>query len=124
MNLGERERHFFTAEVVRFGWKHGFKTPQRTLLVKDVYLDGDNPRRVASHLWFIVGRQIENLALSVGEKIRFAARVKQYEKGYKGHRWDVDGSPVEKDWGLSFPNQFSRCAGSPAHGRKQGVLAL
>ena len=79
MNLGERERHFFTAEVVRFGWKHGFKTPQRTLLVKDVYLDGDNPRRVASHLWFIVGRQIENLALSVGEKIRFAARVKQYE---------------------------------------------
>lgn len=106
--LGDANRYRFTAEVVRFGWKRGFKKDLQTILVKDVYLDGATPKLVSSHLWFTVGKQFERLALKSGDKIQFSARVKEYLKGYKGRRWDVLDKPIERDSCLSFPTQIQK----------------
>lgn len=107
--LGERDRHPFTATVQRFGWKRGYQGhDRRTVCVTDVKMDGDRPFHVTSHLWFVVGKQMERMNLKPGDRIRFFARVKQYEKGYKGNRWDVPDKPIETDYCLSHPNNFSK----------------
>ena len=119
--IGNAERHTFTATVVRFGTKNGWNGPVRTILVKDVCLDGDAPRVVTSHLWFTVGKQIAKLALMSGDKIRFRARVKEYEKGYKGWRDDIWGKPIERDYCLSFPTGFEK-VGNATKEEPQGRL--
>lgn len=107
--IGEKERHNFIGEVVRFGWKNGWMGSERTILLKDIRLcDGI----VCDHIWFKVGKQFERLALQPGDKVAFSARVSEYWKGYKGRRWDVFGKPIEKDYRLSFPTQLRKLTDS------------
>lgn len=116
--IGSSERHTFSAEVVRFGWKSGWRGSVRTILVKDVRL---GERIVCDHLWFTVGKQFENLALMSGDVITFSARVSRYVKGYKGYRDDVFDKPIETDYRLSFPTHVRKVN---ADERKQQQLGI
>lgn len=101
---GERIRFFAT--VGRFGQKknyHGY--PEPTILLKHVQR-ADTGQEVADHVWFIVGKRISDLDLSVGEKVSFEARVADYIKGYVNYRQDIDNRQI--DYKLSHPTRFQR----------------
>jgi hypothetical protein len=102
---GARRR--FQGVFVRFGQKSGYKRPLTTILLKDI-VDVASGKPVADHLWFTMGKQFEQLELTVGDVVRFNARVTAYEKGYKGRQDedDYDYKPIQRDYRLSFPTQF------------------
>ena len=101
--LGDDKRHTFTAIVGRFSLKTGFRgLPLKTIMLLKVKCDGVV---VASHVWLTFGRRFHSAVLLPGDLIQFDARVKQYEKGYKGRKLDVY-KPVSKDYGLSYPTKI------------------
>lgn len=94
------------AQVVRFGNKSAFRgLPLKTICLSNVEaIDGAG---LCDHLWLTVGKQIEKLNLSVGDNIKFDARVKRYEKGYRGNEIEAY-SPIESDYKLSNPTKFNK----------------
>jgi len=90
--------------VGRFGKKSAYKGPPiQTICLIDLVDKNNVP--VCDHIWIVVGKQVAGLNLSVGDKICFEGRVKEYWKGYKGNRDDVY-SLVTKDYKLSNPTKF------------------
>lgn len=98
------ERTSFVGVFERFGIKNGFKGPEKTILlinIKDL-----NGKNITDHLWFNYTKGFQKLGeLKEGDVIQFDARVKKYEKGYKGYRDDVFYPPVE-DYKLSHPSKI------------------
>lgn len=105
----EEVRSTFVGEFVRHGLKSGYKgsLPTKTLLLRDVRnLDGE---LLTDHLWFNDTKGFRSLGnLVEGDLIQFDARVKMYEKGYKGYREDVYDCPIELDYKLSHPTNVMR----------------
>lgn len=64
-------------------------------------------KEICNHIWLVIGKQIKNLDLNIGDKITFEARSAEYWKGYKGYRDDVY-KPIEKDYKLSNPTKFAK----------------
>ena len=104
--IGEQDRHTFTATFVRFGTKRGFRGREvKTILLSNVqFFDNE----VTDHLWFTCGKQFEELNLVPGDTIEFDARVSSYIKGYRGYREDVWDKSISKDWRLSFPTSVHK----------------
>ena len=104
------QRLTFTATIEVFGSKPGFKgrSPVKTVLLRDVYLNGDI---ITDHLWMIAGKWSDQL--TVGDTFTFDARVGQYVKGYRGRRrdWD-DALPLEIDYQLQRPTNI--CITNPS----------
>lgn len=100
---GSRQR--FIGTFVRFGTKKGFKgRTEMTLLFENIC---DNTgKQCSDHVWFTSGKQFEALDLQLGDKVCFDARVKQYTKGYRGHRDYYDAAPISTDYKLSHPNNI------------------
>lgn len=95
----------FTATFERYGSKAAFKgAPIKTLLFVDIR--DKYGKEYCDHIWFTTNKQFEQLNLETGDKISFDARVKEYYKGYKGYRDDIDLPPVSKDYKLSHPNNI------------------
>lgn len=86
-----------------------------TILLKDI-VDVVSQKLVTDHIWFVLGKRFEKLDLKEGDIIRFDARVTDYIKGYRGHRYeeDYDCKPVERDFRLSFPTKFVKVSPSVA----------
>lgn len=89
--IGNKTRERYRATVGRMGIKSnehkGF--PERTILLKDLYLlADDNEELVTDHLWKTVGQQLKNLDLKEGDVITFYARVSTYKKGYRNKTID------------------------------------
>ena len=97
-------RATFTATFERMGTKSSFGHPKPTLLFKDVR--DSNGKIVSNHLWFNYTMGFMRLGLQAGDVVQFDARVKAYEKGYRGRREDVWDSPIETDYKLSHPTQL------------------
>ena len=101
----ENERQIFTGTFVRFGEKTGYKGPVSTVLLKDIY---DNKEKLLTdHLWFNLTKGFDKLRMKEGDIIEFYARVKRYEKGYRGQRDDVY-VPHEMDYKLSHPSKLRK----------------
>ena len=93
----------YTAIVGRFSLKNGFRNlPLRTILLINVR---HNEKLVADHVWLTCGRRIYSAILIPGDLIQFDARIKEYEKGYKGRREDVY-KPISRDYCLSYPTKI------------------
>src|ERR1700691_594333 len=89
-------RKTFMATFERYGAKAAYKgLPIRTLLFKDVTDIEGKP--VSDHVWFTTSKEFGKYSFSKGDKIKFDARVKPYQKGYRGHRIDVYAK-VETDF--------------------------
>jgi hypothetical protein len=96
----EEERLVFTGIFERKGFKNGYKGPEETILLRNIRDTDDN--LITDHLWFNYTKGFAKHSLTPGYKITFRARVKEYEKGYKGYREDVY-APIEIDYKLSPP---------------------
>lgn len=60
---------------------------------------------VTDHLWFHTCKQWTALGLKSGDKVKFEARVKPYEKGYAGDGEFDGGCGRETDFKLAFPTK-------------------
>lgn len=99
-------RDTFTATFVRFGTKNGWNgNVEKTILLKDI--KDKMGKIVAGHLWFNYTKGFYMLILNEGDVVKFNARVKEYTKGYFGHRDDVY-KPIEYDYKLSHPTKISK----------------
>ena len=94
------------AEVGRFGTKSSYKGyPKETICFIDLKNAIGEP--LCDHVWFTSGKRIQELGLSVGDKVSFFARVSKYVKGYRGNRDDMyDAPPVSIDYKLNNPTQI------------------
>lgn len=110
---GSRKR--FIATFERFGLKSGYQGRQiKTLLFVNVR---DSQGKVyTDHIWFTNNKQFDQLNLKEGDNICFDARVKEYWKGYKGRREDLELPPVSKDYRLSHPNNIVKSASVGSQG--------
>lgn len=102
----EGYRGTFIGTFERFGEKSSYRgLPLKTVLltnIKDI-----NGKIVSDHLWFNFTKGFEKVNLKPGDVVRFVARVKEYEKGYKGYRDDVY-NPISYDYKLSHPSQIMK----------------
>ena len=102
-SMGTDKRYTFTAIVEKFSLKNGFHNlPLRTVLLTNVKHE---EKLVADHVWLTCGRRIYSAILIPGDLIQFDARIKEYEKGYKGRREDVY-KPISRDYCLSYPTKI------------------
>lgn len=100
--LGNAERHTFTATFERYGTRSGYKGPVRTVLLRNVKL-GD--KTLCDHLWFNLTKGFEECNLSKGDVVQFDRRVTTYEKGYKGRKADFLPHTVEIDYKIERPTK-------------------
>lgn len=113
---GERTKFFGKFE--RIGSKSGWKGKEKTVLIKDI--SDQYGTSVADHIWFNYTKGFQNIYLNNGDLLEFEARVKEYEKGYKGSRLDVD-APVSRDYKLSHPSKIRKC--EQQAGKREKYLA-
>ena len=100
----EEVRTSFTGVFNRLGFKSGWQgEPIKTVLLQTI--KNDNGELMADHMWFNYTKGFEKIELKEGDIIRFHARVKEYEKGYKGHKEDVY-RPIKIDYKLSHPTKI------------------
>ncbi len=100
------QRDLFVGVLVREGIKSGYKGRSlATLLIRDVRRVSDD-KLVCDHLWLNKTKALSELDLSVGAQIQFAARVKQYSKGYLGKRESLK-KEIKQDYKLSHPTQVA-----------------
>ena len=98
-------RKEFKGTFVKFGQKTNFKGYiEKTILMQDVECTLDK-RIHCDHLWFNLTKGFD-IGLQEGDIIIFQARVKEYYKGYKGYREDIELKPIEKDYKLSHPTKI------------------
>jgi len=95
-------RATFTGTFERLGIKNGYYGPEKTLLLKDV--KDSEGKIVTDHLWFNFTKGFQSANLAEGDIVQFDARVKEYEKGYKGRKESVY-SEITEDYKLSFPTK-------------------
>lgn len=107
LKLIDGERREFIGTFVRFGTKTGFRGYQKTtVLLQDIECTS-NKSICAEHLWFNLTKEFAKVDLQEGDLLSFKARVKEYYKGYKGYREDVQWEkPIEKDYKLSHPTKI------------------
>lgn len=96
------KRLIFSAIVEGFGVRHFKDKEIPTILFKDVRKQPDD-KIVTDHLWFTKGKSWSDM--TIGQRVQFEARVKEYEKGYKGHR-DVPDAPITTDYKLERPTKI------------------
>jgi hypothetical protein len=94
------QRILFTAIVERFGKKTGWRgSVEDTILLKEVRIS-ETGELATDHIWFTIGKTIDNLELKEGDKIQFEARIGEYLKGYISDRTE--------DYKLNRPTRFKK----------------
>lgn len=101
----EEIRDVFKGTFERFGTKSGWVGVEKTVLLRDIK-DKDG-KIICDHLWFNLTKGFEKIQLEKDDIVQFCARVKEYEKGYKGYRDDVYKS-IESDYKLSHPTKVTK----------------
>ena len=99
-------RKEFIGTFVRFGSKTNFKGyPETTILLSNIE-NPFNKKIFAEHLWFNLTKEFDKIRLQEGDIISFQARVKEYYRGYKGYKEEIQlEKPIEKDYKLSHPTK-------------------
>ena len=101
---GNRKK--FSAMFSRIGKKVNFKGySEETILLKNV-IDLETNAVVADHVWFSYTQDFEKASLSLGDRLEFEARVKEYRKGYVNKSYKINNSTT--DFKLSNPTKIKR----------------
>ena len=101
----EGVRKKFTATFSRIGKKKNFNGfSEDTILLTDVR-DSESGEVIADHIWFAYSRTFEKAKISIGMRVSFEARVKQYTKGYVSKVLGVNRA--RKDFKLSHPTKIA-----------------
>jgi hypothetical protein len=99
------ERATFVGTFERMGSKRGWMGDQPTVLLKDIRTPAGE--LICDHLWFSLTKAFASLHLTPGDVVQFDARVREYEKGYKGRREDVYVA-IERDYKLSHATKVRK----------------
>lgn len=105
------ERKTFSGIFKRYGTKSGWNGfPERTILLINIINIKDSNHIVTDHCWFTLTKQFEELGdLIQGDIIQFDARVKEYIKGWQGHKAEEYGeNSCEIDYKLSHPTKIKK----------------
>jgi hypothetical protein len=102
---GEFTAQFKRRGVAASGW--GIKV---TMLFIDVRDEAGTV--VADHIWFKMGKQMDELKLEPGDRIRFMATVDTYQKRNKDDAWDDDEPRHVTDFRLVHPSNVRRMGAS------------
>jgi hypothetical protein len=94
----EEKRRTFTGTFERIGYKPGYKGSASTMTVLLVNIRNKKDELMTKHLWFNYTKGFQELNLSMGDRIKFKARVKEYEKGSAG----------TVDYKLSHPTEIEK----------------
>lgn len=89
-------------------------TGKLTVLIVDIRNKHGNI--IADHVWFNLTKGFKDIGfMSPGEMLRFDARVRKYEKGYKGQKDDIlaRNGGLKEDYKLSHPSKIKRYLGKP-----------
>jgi hypothetical protein len=109
----ERQRKRFAGVFVRFGKKSAFRGPDKTTILLGDIVSLETGSVVTEHLWFNETEGFKALyPLTPGEVLEFDARVKSYEKGYRGHIEEkaIYAPLPSRDYKLSHPTKIQRRA--------------
>lgn len=98
------KRAVFLATFERTGKKSGWKGVLETILLTN--LQNAHHHEVADHIWFTTGKGWNQAELRPGDRVRFEARVDQYEKGYRGRNEYGEEGMVTVDYRLVFPTRI------------------
>jgi len=103
----KNQRKKFIGVFERFGTKRAYRGPDlQTVLLKDI--KNENGEILCDHLWFNLTKGFGIIKLKQGDIVEFEARVKSYEKGYKGYRDDIYDKPIEYDYKLDRPTKIKK----------------
>lgn len=94
----------FTGVFRRFG-KRTTRTGETITTVLMTSIKNEDGEVVADHVWIVRTRGFDAVTLKPGDVVRFRAKVRAYEKGYRGTR-DMWGKPLERDYKLSYPTNM------------------
>lgn len=83
----DKERFRVTAEFGKFGVKRNWNGYEEPTVCFQNIKDSDN-NLLTDHIWFTVGKRINDLNLQEGDIIQFEARVSGYKKGYYKNDFD------------------------------------
>lgn len=101
-------RSRFRGTFARMGSKHAYRGPDLPTVLLQNIVEVQTGRVVSDHLWMNYTEGFKAIApLAEGDLIEFEARVKPYEKGYKGRREEV-WKPVTLDYKLSHPTKIRK----------------
>lgn len=107
------QRMRFKGTFVRMGCKPAYRGPELPTVLLQNITHLETGQIVTDHLWFNYTEGFKAIApLTAGDVIEFDARVKPYEKGYKGRREDVY-KPVTWDYKLSHPTKICKVVEKP-----------
>lgn len=119
MRKMNNQRKTFTGDFIRYGTKPawGGGEPDKTILLQNI-VDSETGETVTDHLWFNYTKGFRLLGvLTKGDRVKFDARVKEYWKGYMGHREEIlysaDYKPPEQSYKLSHPTKISKIRRQP-----------
>lgn len=102
----EGQRLRFSGTVDRYGTKAGYcGVPVPTICIKQLVY-ADTGQTACDHVWFSVGKQIDQLNLKPGDRVDFDARISTYTKGYVNIRQGIDNRQI--DYRLSHPTKLER----------------
>lgn len=106
----EGERKSFRATFERYGTKKGYASYEPTVLLKDI-IDIESGECLSDHQWFKLTKGFLKLGILQKDTVlTLDARVRPYEKGYKGYNWEkAISAPIESDLQLSHPTKIT-CA--------------
>jgi hypothetical protein len=103
----KNQRKKFTGIFERFGTKRAFRgSDLRTVLL--VGIRNESGELLCDHLWFNYTKGFERIDLVHGDIVEFEARVKNYTKGYMGHRDDIYDKPIQTDYRLDRPTKIKK----------------
>jgi hypothetical protein len=101
---GNRKK--FSAVFSRVGKKVNFKGySEETILLKNI-IDVETNAVVADHCWFSYTQGFEKASLTLGDRIEFEARIKEYRKGYVNRSYKINNATT--DFKLSNPTKIKR----------------
>jgi len=102
----DTERSSFTGTFSRYGLKTNYKGPSTETILLTKITDSEGTF-ICDHLWFNLTKGFENIGtLKKGDRIRFDARVKKYEKGFVNRKIGIDQRT--SDYKLSHPTKISK----------------
>jgi hypothetical protein len=100
----DTERNSFTGTFSKYGLKTNYKGPSTETILLTQITDSEG-KFICDHLWFNLTKGFENIGtLKKGDRIRFDARVKKYEKGFVNRKAGIDQRT--SDYKLSHPTRI------------------
>lgn len=100
----DEERMKFTGVFERIGYKPGYEGRASTMTVLLNDIRNENGKRMTTHAWLNYTKKFQELNLSMGDKIKFCARVKKYKKG----------KSENLDYKLSHPSKIKKVDKTPS----------